>query len=82
MRNPAIFAFTLLIGACAQSPTKPQEAAPDERVNCLRETGSRIEPPPGDCNNNPGRVVTREEMERSGAFTTRDAIRRSVPQAR
>ena len=84
MRNVIlIVAAAGLLAACAQSsPRRDEVARKDVPPHCLQETGSRIERKPGECNNNPGRVVTREEMERTGAFTTFDAIQRTVPQAR
>ncbi len=82
MRNPVACALAAsLLLACAQPDARRDVARKDERVSCLKETGSRIKPKAGECNNNPGRVVEREEIERSGAFTTFDAIRRTVPQA-
>jgi hypothetical protein len=78
MRN---FLFVMiaagLLASCAHSG---QKVAETERLDCLQETGSRIKPAAGKCNNNPGRVVTREEIERSGAFNSVDALRKTVPQ--
>src|SRR4051812_27742576 len=54
---------------------------------CLRQTGSHLRSltakPHNDraveCANAPGRVYTREDMERTGAIDTKDAIRRLDP---
>ncbi|MES0874069.1 Plug domain-containing protein [Sinimarinibacterium thermocellulolyticum] len=67
------------------SPTAPADAqtAAAESSNCLQHTGSRIrrsEARP--CVAAPGQVITREEIERTGATTTADAIRRLSPSVR
>jgi hypothetical protein len=82
MRNSIWIAAALgLLVACAQAPQKSAVANKDDSISCLKETGSRIPTKPGECNDKPGRVVTREEMERSGGFTTFDVIKQTVPQA-
>ena len=65
--------------ACATH--RPDLAKADDRPHCLRDTGSRIPTPPGECNNEPGRSISREEIERTGAYSTGDAIRRIEPSA-
>ena len=72
-----------VITACAQPPARPDAAATAKDArHCLQETGSRIRPAAGGCVNEPGRVVTREEIERTGSFTTFDALRNTVPELR
>jgi hypothetical protein len=54
---------------------------------CLRQTGSHLRSISAkphneravECANAPGRVYTREDLERTGAFTTRDALRSADP---
>ncbi|HEY0974305.1 MAG TPA: hypothetical protein VGE57_07410 [Solimonas sp.] len=88
-------AFALLSGlplttAAADSQPQPASAAevesptakPQSR-HCLTETGSRIaRSPEQPCIAAPGQVLTREELDRSGAIDTADAIRRQVPAVR
>jgi hypothetical protein len=68
----------LLVG-CASTQGRPDIANAD-RPYCLNDTGSRIPAKPGQCNG-PGRSISRDEMDRTGAFTTFDAIRRIEPSA-
>jgi hypothetical protein len=80
MRNLVLIAAVSgLLVACSNHRSDMAKA--DDRPSCLRDTGSRIPTPPGECNNQPGRSISREEMERTGAFTTFDAIRRVEPSA-
>jgi len=73
-------AMSLVVG-CAQ-PTKRTEVAKKEQPPyCLTETGSRIPPKNGECNNQPGRSVDRDEIDRTGAMNTSDVIKQTVPQA-
>jgi hypothetical protein len=82
MRNFIWIAAALsLLVACAQAPRQSAVAKKDDRITCLKETGSRIPTKPGECNDKPGHVVTREEIEHSGGFTTFDVIKQTVPQA-
>jgi hypothetical protein len=81
MRNFIFIAAAAgLLAGCAHDQRRTAEAKAD-RPYCLQDTGSRIPTKPGDCNNQPGRSISREEMERTGAFTTFDAIRRIEPSA-
>jgi len=68
------------LAACAHDQNRVAEAKVDKPY-CLQDTGSRIPPKSGECNNQPGRSISHEEMERTGAFTTFDAIRRIEPSA-
>ena len=79
MRHFILVSWVVLLASCAGNETKPVDAKDD--IYCLQHTGSQITTKPGQCNG-PGRVVTREEMERSGAFTTFDALRMTVPEVR
>ena len=57
------------------------QAQPDgERPQPCMQTGTRL-PPKGHCVNAAGQVVTREELEATGATTVGDALRRTVPSA-
>lgn len=47
--------------------------------NCLRSTGSLIPPKPGECLPVPGRSYSQEDIRRTGALTTGDALRRLDP---
>lgn len=51
--------------------TKPESQPP----HCLQQTGSRIPPQPGRCQPVAGRVITRDQIERSGAQDVSEAIR-------
>jgi outer membrane cobalamin receptor len=75
-----------LLSAFGVFAAEPQAAAPpndaeiktEEQANCLQQTGSRIqrsEEQP--CVSAPGQVITRDQIERTGAVTVSDAIRRS-----
>lgn len=62
----------------ASAPTEPAPAATDP--NCLQETGSRIKRDANQpCIGAAGQVITREQLDRSGAVTTADAMRRLSP---
>jgi outer membrane cobalamin receptor len=57
------------------------QTQPDgERPQPCMQTGTRL-PPKGHCVNAAGQVVTREELEATGATTVGDALRRTVPSA-
>ena len=63
--------------ALVQDPAKSAQAT--EQPNCLRETGSRLPPAEGRCLASAGRVVEREELERTGAISTGEALKRLLP---
>jgi outer membrane cobalamin receptor len=54
----------------------------ETHINCLKETGSRIKPKEGECVEAPGKVITRDDIDRTGSTSTADAIRRLEPSAR
>ncbi|MDB5972849.1 MAG: hypothetical protein JWQ90_5299 [Hydrocarboniphaga sp.] len=62
----------------AQSPS-PSQSDGEKPRPCM-QTGSRL-PTKGHCVNAAGQVVTREELDASGAMTVGDALRRTVPSA-
>lgn len=73
-------AAVLLLPACASQPAADKTAALKEpSPHCLRSTGTRLEVPEGKCASGHGRVVTREELERSGGITTSGALNRVSP---
>lgn len=66
--------------AAVQATAQPVAATVAEpQANCLQETGSRLKPKDGKCISAPGTVVSREELDRSGAINVGDALRRAVP---
>lgn len=69
----------LLVAACASQPAATTAAVKKPSPHCLRSTGTRLEVPEGKCVAGHGRVVTREELERSGGITTSDALNRVAP---
>jgi hypothetical protein len=79
----AMILFTA--GAEAGVETVEPSAVTDKlerQPDCLQETGSRIKPRGDKCIEAAGQVLTREELERTGAVDTGEAIRRRVPAAR
>lgn len=75
MERHAFVLIAALLAGCASAP--PAKVAQEPRVapNCVRDTGTRIERADDDrCQ--PGRVYTREDLERSGGITTGEALKR------
>lgn len=65
--------------AATQAPGDPR-TEPQESSSCLKETGSRIKPTEDQpCINAAGRAYTREDIERTGATTTAEALRKLSP---
>ena len=67
----------------------PAQATAEKSADafCLRETGSHLRTIRNDqhaveCVAAPGRAYTREDIERTGAFTTAEALRRLDPAIR
>jgi len=71
-------ALALALGACASQPPAKTVAEPVVKRNCVRETGTRIETPEGKCAIASGRAYTAEDLERSGAQSVGEAVRRMV----
>lgn len=67
--------------ATAEAANASAEKAPAaSEPNCLQETGSRIKRDADQpCIGAAGQVISREQLDRSGAVTTADALRRSSP---
>jgi hypothetical protein len=66
-----------LLAACATPSSQPdlaREAAAAPRLNCLT-TGTRIRLKDGECANSAGRVYTKDDLDRTGAITTEEALR-------
>jgi len=72
------------LGGCAanrpadQSLAKNATAAPTAKDYCIKETGTRIKPKEGDCVG-PGRTYSRDELDRTGAFSAAEALRKLDP---
>ena len=49
---------------------------PDPGRNCLRDTGTRLELPEGACVAARGRVIGREELERTPGVSLDERLRR------
>lgn len=70
----------LLVAACASRPAAdPTASLKEPSRHCLRETGTRLPVREGECAAGSGRVVTREDLERSGGITTGGALNRVSP---
>lgn len=75
MERHAFVLIAALLAGCASAP--PAKVSQEPRVdrNCVRDTGTRIERADDDrCQ--PGRVYTREDLERSGGIGTGEALKR------
>jgi len=61
----------------AKKPDSAKTAAnaPKERPNCLKSTGSRIPPRPGECLNEPGHSWTQEDFDNTGKPTASGGLR-------
>lgn len=77
----ALWALMLCAGCAGQ-------VAPDQRDTplaassnpyCLRDTGTRIAVPEGQCAPAVGHVYTREQLDQTGAATLGEALSRLVP---
>ncbi len=67
------------------SPTQQDTptTTPANAENCLTQTGSHLQrDAEHPCINAPGQVITREQIDRSGAATTADALRKLSPAVR
>lgn len=72
-------AAALLLAACASQPAAQKTALKEPSPHCLRSTGTRLDVPEGKCASGRGRVITREELERSGGMRNSDALNRISP---
>lgn len=88
LKPTALFLALVFSGAvlAAEAPVEANPAAakkaPRDERHCLKETGSRLKRPKDECVPAPGQVITREEIEQSGATDAGEAVRRWVPAAR
>jgi len=64
------------------SDTTSKAAEAEKKPNCLQETGSRIRRVGNECISAAGRVYTHEDIERTGANQTSDALRLLDPSIR
>jgi len=86
MKARVLLACTLLgLGACAGQPAAPDVAdaadkagkATEEPKDCLRETGTKIKRRADNrCVDAPGKVYTAEDIERTGAQTIGEVLKR------
>ncbi|MGH8481623.1 MAG: hypothetical protein ACRES8_04100 [Nevskiaceae bacterium] len=73
---PATVLLAALAG-CATQPVPPVDTAEAQAAQvgtCLRETGTRIKLPPGQCVAAPGRSYEREDLRRTGAVSLSEAL--------
>lgn len=73
--------MTLALAACAHTSSTTEVTAKPKaltQADCLT-TGSRIPLKEGQCVNLAGRVYSKDDLERSGAATVADALRRLDP---
>lgn len=72
---------TAASGSVDPAAQSPDQAKPDgDKPRPCLQTGSRL-PSRDHCVNAAGQVVTREELDATGAMTMGDALRRTVPSA-
>lgn len=86
MRSLIALGCALVLAACAGQPHQEQ-AEPAQtsaaEPDCLRDTGSHIRRTEDDpCVSAPGSVYSREDIDRTGAITTAEALRRLSPAVR
>jgi outer membrane cobalamin receptor len=74
-RHALVLIAAAFLAGCASAPTEVAKEAEVDRA-CVRDTGTRIEQPEGKCVASPGRVYTREDLERSGGIGTGEALKR------
>lgn len=75
MERPLFVLIAAFVAGCASAPPTKVAQEPEVDRNCVRDTGTRIERPE-DSLCQPGRVYSREDLERSGAISTGDALKR------
>ncbi|HVT35398.1 MAG TPA: hypothetical protein VHE37_07440 [Nevskiaceae bacterium] len=74
--SAAAAGLVLVLAGCAGNP--PANQAADS--HCIRDTGTRI--PHEGCTSQPGRSYTHDDIERTGAVDTGEAIRKLDPSVR
>jgi hypothetical protein len=62
-----------------QNLAKNVTAAPTAKDYCIKETGTRIKPKEGECVGAAGRTYSRDELDRTGAFSAAEALRKLDP---
>lgn len=72
--------FAACLAGCAVNPTASLDAstAAIDRT-CLTETGTRIQTKEGECSTVAGRSYSKRELDRTGAYTTGEALRMLDP---
>ena len=74
----AVLVFTGCAGQVAPDTHSPKLAAYPERY-CLRDTGTNLRLPEGQCAPAWGRVYTREELDRTGGANLGDSLAHLLP---
>ncbi|MGQ0622719.1 MAG: hypothetical protein ACT4QA_22920 [Panacagrimonas sp.] len=82
-----LFASWILLGSgMAVGGEEPLPLTPNQEQGdmpadsrCLRQTGSRIRAEPGKCLPIAGRVITQDELRRSGASNAGEGLRNLLP---
>lgn len=86
MLRPLLLGICVAVSAvgCAATPSARLGADTPrlENTDCLRSTGTRIPLREGRCSISPGRAYSRADIDRTGAFTTFDALQRLDPAIR
>ena len=76
---PALLLASCCVVAAAAAADEDKASTPSantERANCIKDTGTRLKKRQGECVEVPGQVITREEIDRSGAATTGEALQK------
>jgi hypothetical protein len=78
----ALLAFSIAAGDAGTAETAAvaveKASAAEPQPNCLQSTGSRIQSDAErPCISAPGQVITREQLDRTGAATTAEAVRKA-----
>lgn len=83
--------FAALVAGCAVQPQAHTESAAQNEsavaalsrkkaeLDCVRSTGTRITLKDDECANVPGRTYSKEDLDRTGAITPAEALRRLDP---
>lgn len=65
----------LAVSACATAPVQTAQKSPVTK-QCIRETGTRIKVPEGECVHAWGTVITSEELRSISAMSLGEALMR------